>query len=832
MTAPIPEISIIIPSHNRRDLLGQVLDALAHQDAGTPPFEVIVVADGCRDGTVEMLRGASLPFPLCVCELPGVGPSVARNSGAQQALAPFLLFIDDDVIPTSAMVRAHVQAHEEDEERAVVGPYPPAPHVSRELFRLNARRWWHAHFDAQARPGHRFCHTDLLTGNLSMRRQTWDRVGGLDPQFARAREDLELGVRLLKEGVRIFRAEKAVGWHQEYLTTSPDSALRRAKEEGRSDLLMALKHPEMRERLDVTRFFRSRRRTMRGKIAVYRRTGAFDTVVTRRGPALLRLLEKAGLMKLRRRVEHSLREYCYLRGGIEAVGTQLAAIRRLPPITAPQPELVIDLAQGFEQAEAQLTQTRPAVARIVMGPEEIGTLPWSPTSEPWHGRHLRPYLARHCSRQLAPSLAAARFGGPVDTWRKVEAFSKMGVKDYWVQSQEARRQFRDPSPADVSAPPVPRGWLARTLGHGVATDKQASHDSEMQAVARGYLLLFVFYIHALIGVSMMMGDKAWYSLIQLKLLAPGVSIFFLLSGMAAPGIAEKGVSPMLRQSLVLLLLATLSHAIGFLILLIGQGYPNSWEAAKALIKPIVYGTNYTSFVAWFFVVLAAARMYAYAFLRSKIVFALLVAATIAAVWLTQAVGLPDNIYEWRNWPTATLFFLVGMRFPSGRKIPNWVGMSALLMTTVLVWINRHGLYRQGPCLDCDLHFVAQPMIGQYGSIFVYVLQQILLGIFVVWIAHKSAKTVFGRTARFFGDASLSILLLHGWVLLTLYPPLLTAMPVRETAFTFIAIMSSAIVVHAALYAFLARPLTTLQVAVFKLSYLGTAEGRMGRRRRR
>lgn len=361
--------------------------------------------------------------------------------------------------------------------------------------------------------------------------------------------------------------------------------------------------------------------------------------------------------------------------------------------------------------------------------------------------------------------------------------------------------------------------LHKAPGYASLLHPQSRTSSEVQDIARGYLLIAVFYIHAMIGVSMHMGDQAWYSLLQLKLLAPNVSAFFFLSGMSAPALGKKGPASVLHLSVVLLLFAIVSHIVGFLILLGGIGYPSAWDAARELFKPILLGTGYSSFVAWFFIVLAISRLFAYAFLRSRPAFILVVALSAGAIWIGQKLGAPDNIFEWRNWLTATLFLLIGTKLPDAKRIPDWAGVLALVISLSLALINRHGIFRIGPCLTCDLHFVSQPMIGQYGSIFVYVPQQLLFILFLLWAAQRSAPMLIGRVARFFGQASLAILLLHGWVLLTLYPGMLDGMPKVETPFLFVAILCSAIVVHALLYVWLMWPLNWLQAHIFKISDL-------------
>ncbi|MBF8302594.1 MAG: glycosyl transferase family 2, partial [Candidatus Dadabacteria bacterium] len=61
MNRDMPTISIIIPTHNRSASLLRTLDALRVQTYPLQQVEVLVVADGCSDGTVEGLRHYTAP---------------------------------------------------------------------------------------------------------------------------------------------------------------------------------------------------------------------------------------------------------------------------------------------------------------------------------------------------------------------------------------------------------------------------------------------------------------------------------------------------------------------------------------------------------------------------------------------------------------------------------------------------------------------------------------------------------------------------------------------------------------------------------------------------
>ncbi len=75
---PNPDISIVIPTYQRRDLVLTLLKGIACQDfAGS--FEVIVAIDGSRDGTAEAVKTLRPDFPLKVIEQPNLGLARARN---------------------------------------------------------------------------------------------------------------------------------------------------------------------------------------------------------------------------------------------------------------------------------------------------------------------------------------------------------------------------------------------------------------------------------------------------------------------------------------------------------------------------------------------------------------------------------------------------------------------------------------------------------------------------------------------------------------------------------------------------------------------------------
>ena len=97
-----PEVSVIIPTYNRRAMLPEAIDSVLAQSIES--FELIVIDDGSTDGTSEYLARpvgrASLPAApvrtIWVERIDHRGPAAARNRGAAMARAPLIAFLDSD----------------------------------------------------------------------------------------------------------------------------------------------------------------------------------------------------------------------------------------------------------------------------------------------------------------------------------------------------------------------------------------------------------------------------------------------------------------------------------------------------------------------------------------------------------------------------------------------------------------------------------------------------------------------------------------------------------------------------------------------------------------
>jgi GT2 family glycosyltransferase len=239
-----PSVSVVVPTHRRREALRRALLALADQSVGPETFEVVVSVDGSEDGTLRMLSELDVPFALRWVAGERRGRAAACNAAIAEARAEVLVILDDDMIPAPELVARHLRHHPPASRACVLGAVPVGLIDSSPLAARYVKDKFDAHLARLGDPEHLNRPRSFYTGNASVRTEVIREVGGFDEGFGSyGNEDVELALRLRAAAVSLEYEPKAVA-EQRY-EKDLRGLERDTFEKGGTTVLLARRHPEV-----------------------------------------------------------------------------------------------------------------------------------------------------------------------------------------------------------------------------------------------------------------------------------------------------------------------------------------------------------------------------------------------------------------------------------------------------------------------------------------------------------------------------------------------------------------------------------------------------------
>src|SRR5437899_9453246 len=199
---PWPRISIVVCTHNGERTMGRCLEGLLKLNY--PNFEVIIVDDGSTDKTPAIARECG--FRLISTENRGLG--AARNLGLEAATGEIIAYIDDDTYPDPDWLMYLSDAFLTTDYSGVGGPnIPPlSDGLIAQCVANSPGAPVHvllSHREAEHIPG---C-------NMAFRKSCLETIGGFDPQFRAAGDDVDVCWRLQERGWTLGFNPAAVVWH-------------------------------------------------------------------------------------------------------------------------------------------------------------------------------------------------------------------------------------------------------------------------------------------------------------------------------------------------------------------------------------------------------------------------------------------------------------------------------------------------------------------------------------------------------------------------------------------------------------------------------------------
>ncbi|MEX0775876.1 MAG: glycosyltransferase [Phycisphaeraceae bacterium] len=225
-----PRISVIVCSYNGARTIGDCCQGIL--SLKYPNIEVIVVDDGSRDSVGPIAHS----YGFKVIRQLNAGLSSARNTGMEAATGEILVYLDDDARPDPDWL--HYLAHTFMTTHHVAVGGPNLPPVGDGMIADCVA-------NAPGGPLHVLI-TDQVAEhipgcNFAVRREALMAVGGFDPQFRIAGDDVDLCWRLQEQGWTIGFSPGAMVWH--HRRNSIDAYLRQQRNYGRAEAMLENKWP-------------------------------------------------------------------------------------------------------------------------------------------------------------------------------------------------------------------------------------------------------------------------------------------------------------------------------------------------------------------------------------------------------------------------------------------------------------------------------------------------------------------------------------------------------------------------------------------------------------
>jgi len=231
---PWPRVSVVVCSHDGARTLRDCCEGLLRLEY--PDYEVIVVDDGSSDETAAIAAA----YGFRVIRTENLGLSNARNTGLEAATGTIVAYIDDDAYPDKHWLNylATTLLDPMSAKHAAVGGPNIAPPDDGPVADCVAR--------APGGPSHVLLsdrNAEHIPGcNMAFRRDCLRAIGGFDPQFRVAGDDVDVCWRLQQQGWTLGFSPAAMVWH--HRRNSVGAYVKQQMGYGKAEAMLERKWPE------------------------------------------------------------------------------------------------------------------------------------------------------------------------------------------------------------------------------------------------------------------------------------------------------------------------------------------------------------------------------------------------------------------------------------------------------------------------------------------------------------------------------------------------------------------------------------------------------------
>jgi GT2 family glycosyltransferase/membrane protein implicated in regulation of membrane protease activity len=225
-----PKISIVVCSYNGEPTITDTLEGVTKLNY--PNYEIIVIDDGSTDRTAQIAQ----QYDVILLSTENQGLSAARNEGLKLATGEIVAYTDDDAYPDPDWLNYLAKAFELSDHAAIGGPNL-APAEDKWIGQCVA--------NSPGGPLHVLLTDEIaehIPGcNMAFRRERLLAIGGFDPRYRAAGDDVDVCWRLQDKGWTIGFSPSALVWH--HRRNSIEAYWRQQVGYGKAESLLEQKWP-------------------------------------------------------------------------------------------------------------------------------------------------------------------------------------------------------------------------------------------------------------------------------------------------------------------------------------------------------------------------------------------------------------------------------------------------------------------------------------------------------------------------------------------------------------------------------------------------------------
>ncbi len=242
-------VSVIFATYNREDVIGAVLDKWkVVKEKSHYTFEIICSDDASGDKTVDIIRKYENELPIHIINNEHGGAGKARNKALEMASGELVIFTGDDIFPDYNFIDKHYENYlKHGDDYCTLGRIEwhdeiKLNHLMHHITNIGCEQFGFAGLPPYSIVDFRH----FYTSNISVPKKALDNLDYyFDLTFDRyGFEDIELGYRIHKNGVKIYYDPDIVAWHH-HIYDSVEKFCNRQFSAGDQLVVFGQLHPEI-----------------------------------------------------------------------------------------------------------------------------------------------------------------------------------------------------------------------------------------------------------------------------------------------------------------------------------------------------------------------------------------------------------------------------------------------------------------------------------------------------------------------------------------------------------------------------------------------------------